>query len=96
VRKGPEQDFLIIFQDRRFAENCWTHGIETLVKAADLEMARGLDMSGNPALALNWQHANDRAEKARYERTTTVENRRPHEAATDRVNGAPPWVKTHL
>jgi hypothetical protein len=76
----------VIFQDRRFAEKCWTHDIEAPVKAADLEMTRGLDMSGNPALALNRQHAKDWAETARYERKTEVEARRLYEAITDSTN----------
>jgi hypothetical protein len=44
----------IIFQDKRFAERCYTHDLASLVKAADLEIARGRDVAANPALGLNW------------------------------------------
>ena len=40
----------ILFQDKRFAERCYTHDLEVLVKAADLEAARGPDIAANPAL----------------------------------------------
>ena len=40
----------VIFQDKKFLEKCWTHDLETLVKAADLEVTRGLDISANSNL----------------------------------------------
>ena len=43
----------IIFQDKKFAEKCFTHDIEALVKAANLEVPRGLDIEANPTLGVH-------------------------------------------
>jgi HEPN domain-containing protein len=57
----------VIFQDRKFLEKCWTHDLETLVKAADLEATRGLDISANPNPAANWLIVKEWSEVARYQ-----------------------------
>ena len=44
----------VIFQDKKFLDKCWTHDVEALVKAADLEVTRGLDISANSNLGANW------------------------------------------
>src|ERR1700683_3672914 len=44
----------VIFQDKKYAEKCWIHNIEDLVRLAELEVAQGIDIAGNPALAKNW------------------------------------------
>jgi HEPN domain-containing protein len=33
----------VIFQDKKFLDKCWTHDLESLIKAADLEVTRGLE-----------------------------------------------------
>src|SRR5436305_1769069 len=38
----------VIFDNRRFSENCWTHGLLELVKLADLENVRAADIAANP------------------------------------------------
>jgi HEPN domain-containing protein len=83
----------VIFLDRRFAEKCWTHDIETLVKAADLEVTRGLEISANADLGLSWQHVKDWSEIARYEQKTEAQARRLFEAVTDAANGVLPWIR---
>ncbi len=44
----------VIFQDKKFLEKCWTHDVEALVRAADLEATRLRDISANPNLSANW------------------------------------------
>ena len=83
----------IVFLDKRFAEKCWTHDVEILVKAADLEITRGLEISANTDLALNWQYVKDWSETARYEQKTEVQARRLFEAVTDAANGVLPWIR---
>ena len=85
----------VIFQDRKFLERCWTHDIETLVKAADLEVTRGLDISANPDLGANWQIVQNWSELARYQQWTEPQARKLYEAVTESVNGVLPWVRVH-
>jgi HEPN domain-containing protein len=83
----------IIFRDKKFAEKCYTHDIEALVKAANLETTRGLDMQANPDLAANWQRVKDWNVDIRYQERGEAEARRLYEAVTDSANGVLPWIK---
>lgn len=85
----------MIFQDRRFLDKCWTHDLETLVKAADLEVSRGLDMTTNPVLYANWAIVKDWSEVARYQQSTELEARELYEAVTEAANGVLPWIRIH-
>ena len=68
-----------IFQDKKFSEKCWTHDIDELVKLAGLESTRGLGVSANPSLGLNWLIVKDWNEAARYARWTETEARELYE-----------------
>jgi HEPN domain-containing protein len=83
----------IIFQDKKFAEKCFTHDIEVLVKTANLEVVRGLDNQANPALENNWQIVKDWNVDIRYLQRTEVEARKLYDAVTDNANGMLPWIK---
>ncbi len=83
----------IIFQDRRFAESCFTHDIEALVKAANLEMVRGVDIAANPALGVHWQIVKDWNVDVRYEEKSEPEARTLYDAITDNANGVLPWIR---
>jgi HEPN domain-containing protein len=83
----------IIFQDKKYAEKCITHDIESLVKAAGLEEARGLDIQANPALGVNWQTIKDWKVDNRYKERSEPEARSLYEAVTDNANGVLPWIK---
>ena len=85
----------VIFQDRKFMERCWTHDLVALIKAADLEVTRGLDISANADLGANWQIVQDWSELARYQQWPESQARKLHEAVTESVNGVLPWVKVH-
>jgi hypothetical protein len=56
----------VIFDDKKFSEKCWTHGIFELVKLAGQEAARAADSTANPALGRNWLVVNAWNEKACY------------------------------
>jgi hypothetical protein len=83
----------IIFQDKKYAEKCFTHDIEVLVKAANLEEARGLAIQSNPALGVNWQILKDWSVDIRYQEKDELDARRLYDAVTDATNGALPWIK---
>jgi hypothetical protein len=57
----------IIFQDKKYAERCFTHDIEALVKAANLEEARGLAVAANAQLGVNWLNVKDWEVNVRYQ-----------------------------
>ena len=85
----------IIFQDKKYAEKCFTHDIELLVSAADLQTTRGLAIRANPGLGLNWQIVKDWSVDARYQAKTEPEARQLYDAVTDHANGVLPWIKAH-
>jgi HEPN domain-containing protein len=57
----------VIFEVRKFSENCWTHSLGELVKLAGLEAARAVDAVANPAFARNWLVVKDWTEATRYQ-----------------------------
>ena len=85
----------IIFLDKKFLENCWTHDIEKLVKTAGLVEARRLDTSLNLDRKLNWQQAQDWNESARYEMKTEDDARELYKAVADPTHGVLSWIKIH-
>lgn len=84
----------IIFQDRKYAEKCWTHDIEVLLMAADLKVARDIDVGVNPDLGSNWIIVKDWSEISRYQKKSESQARELCAAVTDTANGVLPWIKT--
>ena len=89
------EDSGVIFQDKRFAEKCFTHEIEVLVKAANLEVPRGIDIQADPVLAANWQIVKDWNVEVRYKEQGEANAQRLFPAVTDELNGVLPWIKAH-
>jgi hypothetical protein len=85
----------IIFVDKKFVEKCWTHDLEALVQAADLQPARGIAIGADPALGANWQYLKDWSEEARDQQKTEPEARNLYEAIADPTSGVLPWVRNH-
>ena len=85
----------IIFLDKRFLENCWTHDIEKLVKAAGLKDERISDIVANPGRGLSWGQAKDWTVDARYDQTTEAQARKLYDAVSNPTIGVLPWIKTH-
>lgn len=84
-----------IFQDRKFADKCWTHDIEELVKLGGLEIERGIDISANSSLGVNWSIVKDWNEASRYQQWAEPKARRLVEAVSKTINGVLPWIKGH-
>lgn len=83
----------VIFTDRRFGERCWTHSIEDLVKLADLEAVRGLDIAANPNLGNNWLVVKDWSEISRYQMKSQTEAEQLLSAISDPTDGVLPWIR---
>src|SRR5580692_8901282 len=49
----------VIYEERRFSNDAWTHDIEALLGVAGLKADRDRDAAGNVALLRNWQRLND-------------------------------------
>jgi len=85
----------IIFTDKRFAEKCWTHRIEDLVKQANLEPIRGQDIVANPTLGGYWGVVESWTEVSRYEQKTEREARDLYEAVAHQTDGVFRWIQQH-
>lgn len=85
----------VIFRERKFSEDCWTHDIQKLIKLAGLHSILQLDMAANKQLQINWVYATQWKEISRYQPATEHDARRLYEAVTDAGNGVLPWIKTH-
>jgi hypothetical protein len=86
-----------IFQEgnKRYSERCYTHNLEELVKLAELEVARGLDVSANPLLGNSWLTVSYWTETSRYQTKTQTEAEHLFGAITDPTNGVLPWIRKH-
>jgi HEPN domain-containing protein len=85
----------VIFESRRFSDNCWTHDLKELLKLAGLELAMDTDTATNPALDNNWIAAKDWNEKRRYENIVYSRAKKLYAAIADKRNGVMQWIKGH-
>jgi hypothetical protein len=85
----------VIFQDRRYAEKCWTHDIEELVRLAGLEAARCVEVAANPSLGKNWLIAGGWSETSRYQQKTQTQAQELFDAVNDHANGVLQWIRKH-
>jgi HEPN domain-containing protein len=88
-----EADPGVIFQNKKFSENCWTHSALELVKLASLEVVRAADAINNRDLGRNWLVVKDWSEKARYETTSHHKAKRLYNAIADPTNGVMQWIR---
>jgi len=85
----------IIFEDRKYAEKCWTHDLEELVSLARLNESLGLAVAASPALERNWLIVKDWSELSRYRRTPHHKAKRLYRAITDKADGMKTWITNH-
>lgn len=85
----------VIFTDKKFAEKCWTHRFEDLVKQADLEPKRGRDIGTNPNLGGFWGVVEAWTEVSRYEQKTETEARDLFDAVTNNPDGVFRWIQQY-
>jgi hypothetical protein len=82
----------IIFEDKKYAERCWTHDLEDLLELAALTEALRLDIGQNAALGHNWDIVKEWDEASRYRKTPHHKAKSLYQAITDKVNGVMPWI----
>ena len=85
----------IIFEDKQFAEKCWTHDLETLVRQADLIAEHGLAIAANAQFGNNWLLAKDWTESARYRFSTQRQAEELFDAITDNSAGVLQWIRNY-
>lgn len=83
------------FPDKDFAQECFTHSIEKLVKAAGLKEARDAATTANDDLAIHWMIVKDWTEVRRYRRTDEADALALIQAITDANHGVLQWIKAH-
>jgi len=69
----------VIYKDRKFISEAWTHDVEILLGLADIKDARNKDAAANAALYENWQRVKDWNEKSRYLQKTQLQ---PNDCST--------------
>lgn len=85
----------VIFEDKKFSEQCWTHDLIRLVKLAALDTARDADAVLNPARWQNWLTVQGWNEESRYHPWTRQDAERIVNAIDDPADGVLPWIKNH-
>ena len=80
-------------RDRKFVEECYTHNLEKLLKAAGLKPALDADTAANAAFSNNWGVAKDWDESSRYEQKTRADAQTLYDAITNDPDGVLPWIR---
>ena len=83
----------VIFEDKMYSKNCWTHNIEDLVDLAGLKPDRDIAKAAAPALAINWATVGEWREVSRYEMKTQPEAQGLYNAIIDPVSGVMQWIR---
>jgi hypothetical protein len=83
----------VIFEDKRFSQDAWSHDVENLVRLAGLEADRDAASLVNPVLHRNWQIARTWNEQSRYMRKTQAEAQQLFDAITDPAQGVMQWIR---
>ena len=86
----------VVFEDKKYADQLWTHDFEVLIKKADLDAARGLTIQANPQFGANWTVLSEWRETSRYQTISQSSAVALFNAITDQTNGVLPWVQKHL
>lgn len=85
----------IIFEERKYAERCWTHDLDELVNLAGLSASLGRHVATNPSRGQNWSIVGDWTESSRYRRSSHHAAKRLYRAITDKADGVMPWITNH-
>jgi HEPN domain-containing protein len=82
-----------IFQDRKYAEKCWTHDLEDLLALANLKPTLDAEAAANPVLSGNWAGTKDWKETSRYEQKTQSQAQTLYDGIAINPTGVLPWIR---
>lgn len=85
----------IIFEEKKFAEKCWTHNLADLVDLAELDTARDAEAKAKPRFTTHWPAAVEWSETTRYKRMDQAAAENLYAAITDPTDGALQWIRRH-
>lgn len=85
----------LIFTEPKFAERCWVHDLEILLKLAALEKALGLDIRADPVLGGHWDTIKEWKETSRYLLKSETKARQLLEAISHPTNGLLQWLRRY-
>jgi hypothetical protein len=83
----------VVYEDRRFSIDSWTHDIERLVVLTDIKTDRDADAAANARLYQNWQWVKDWSEESRYVQNGQPEAQRLLHAVVDPNDGVMRWIR---
>lgn len=83
----------VIFEDKKYAERCWTHNLEDLMGLANFQTEFDLAAAADADLRSNWEIVKDWNELSRYARTGQDDAEDMYEAVADKKHGVLSWVK---
>lgn len=86
-------DFGIIFDDTKFAQECRSHDLDKLIRQAALAVDLQLAASNDAIFEQNWLIAKDWSEKSRYRVWTQAEAAKLFNAINDNSHGELRWVQ---
>ncbi|MDX1946192.1 MAG: hypothetical protein SFU86_12405 [Pirellulaceae bacterium] len=84
----------VIYQDKKFSTDAWTHDIERLLSVANIKADRDLDAITNLALYQNWQQVKNWSEQSRYLKKTQAEAQALFNAVTDPTDRVMQWIRS--
>jgi HEPN domain-containing protein len=80
-------------RDRKFVEECYTHNLDKLLRAASLKPVLDTDTLANAAFMGNWGTAKDWQETSRYEQKAQPEAQTLYDAITNNPDRVLPWIR---
>jgi len=85
----------IIFEDRKYAQQCWTHNVVDLVALADLKVLLDIAKRENPGLKSNWTIVETWNEESRYRQMAEETATTLYTAISLPEDGVLSWIKNH-
>jgi len=88
-----------VFEDRKFAADCWTHDLGQLIKLAglqsELDNRLAASAAAGDAFVANWGIVTQWKETVRYELRTEQEATDFYNAITSKPDGVLPWLQNY-
>lgn len=85
----------IIFIEKKFLDECWTHDLKLLIGKANLTAIVGLAASANPRFNMNVEKVKAWKETSRYQVWNQMEAEDLFQAVNDPSDGVLTWLKIH-